>query len=210
MKGMHHEECIDQTEEVSLLDGEYDRNCNVCGRRFITTRRQAYMCPECRRRKRHEAGATGGKNAHETWKRKHGAGGAPHDVSADDVPDVPSDEALYYSESDKIKKTAPIEAHLGPYKPEEGEIEMDLSKFPSSSNRLEHPEAFLGDVVTPTTTGVDIPNTAIGYVPNPTPVCDTKRRLMDLYGQITSISAETGLAVLDIIDRMTRIDAALN
>jgi len=93
MKGMHHEEYIEETEQVSLLDGEFDRNCNVCGRRFITTRRQAFMCPECRSRKRHEAGVTGART-----RRRHGSGsmggGTPHDVKAADALEMPVTEML--------------------------------------------------------------------------------------------------------------------
>ena len=160
-------------------------------------------------------------------------------MSADDVPDVPPDESLYYSEADKIKKTAPIEAHLGPYKPKEGEIDMDLSKFPSGSNRLEHPENFtqtveteehndklraVGDAVRAAIKAASKPDTgATEDVPKSADASrmerhkmlkalalDKRGTIMSLYSTVCDISGAIETPVAELLDRLTRIDAALN
>lgn len=129
-----------------------------------------------------------------------------HDVKADDVPDVPADD--YYSEANKIKKTAPIETVLVPKK-EDKEMDTEraerLKTFPSMSKRLEHPEYFTGDALEDLdqtmTVPADIPTTCAP---------DRKRRLMDLYGTLNAYCESFGVAASDVLDRLRKIDEALS
>lgn len=150
-----------------------------------------------------------------------------HDVRADDVPDVPADD--YYSEADKIKKTAPIETVLVPKK-EDKEMDTEraerLKTFPSLSNRLEHPEYFTGD--TPESLGqtktvpddygttVDIPDIPAEQVEKMKDALregfrkDRKSVILSLYSTICDICQDVEITVPEVLDRLTRIDAALS
>lgn len=156
-----------------------------------------------------------------------------HDVKADDVPDVPADD--YYSEADKIKKTAPIETVLVPKK-EDKEMDTEraerLKTFTSLSNMTEHHEYFTGDTTadllmqktTPadssTTNDVpDIPDDAkkafdtlkvkrASLLEEIT--SDRKRMLLSLYDGMADLCTASGLTFSDVLDRLRRIDEALS
>lgn len=160
-----------------------------------------------------------------------------HDVKADDVPDVPADD--YYSEADKIKKAAPIETVLVPKK-EDKEMDTEraerLKTSPSMSNRLEHPEYFTGD--TPeslgrTKTVPDDYGTAVDISPDEKEAFDTlkkahgslkkahgslleeitsdkKRMLLALYDGMSDMCMASGMTFAEMLDRMSRLHAALS
>ena len=235
MKAFIREEYVDENEEIALLDGEYDRNCRLCGRRFITGKRQAFLCPDCRRRRNHEGGVNGGHGAQAAWRKKHGIG-FPADASPDDVPDVPADD--YDSAEEKLKKTAPIETCLVKKKEDTMDTTREemLKTFPSGSNRLENPEAFMEakknelNELRNSMSHLSDGAVTIQKDPEPDPQQDSFEKIHDamlqdlqiafrkdkkgvilsLYSTICDISRTADIPTSDMLDRLTRIDAALS
>lgn len=197
------------------MRGSYERKertviCQRCGAEFTAKSEKAKWCPPCNTRVHIE------RSNRIRAARKAAAAvtsiepvGRTNAMSAADVPDVPADD--YYSIEDKIKKTAPIETHFGPYKPteEKGDTTMDMRKFPSLSNMKEHPEYFTGDdMVKPTGTAPSDTFTHVGISTASAP--DRKRRLMDLYGNLNAYCESFGVAASDVLDRLRKIDEALS
>ena len=132
------------------------------------------------------------------------------DMKATDVPSVPTD--VYYSADDKIKKTSPIETHFGPYKKEDERMDTKreelLKAFPSMSNRILNPDNFTG---TDTGNGANIQPLTLAYTPGKeTPSPMNKAAFLKLYTTISDAADEAGIPVKDVLDRLTRIDAALS
>lgn len=198
------------------------RVCADCGKRFVG-KGAMKLCRQCRR-----------EHFMRGVKRYNQKGKFSSDARADDVPDVPSDEALYYSEADKAKKTAPIKTVLVPKKED---AEMDLSKFPSLSNRTEHPENFTGtspeffnqpaDTSVPAAESVTIHMDGTdGIAPDEKLVVDAlkeahnsllkeitsdkKRMLLSLYDGMCDLCNASDMTFAEMLDRMSRLHAALN
>lgn len=217
------------------MRGSYQRKertviCQRCGAEFTAKSEKAKWCPPCNTRVHIE------RSNRIRAARKAAAAvtsvdlaGRTHDMSAADVPDVPTDD--YYSIEDKIKKTAPIETVLVPKK-EDKEMDTEraerLKSFPSMSNRLEHPEYFTGDdMVKPTVTApsyspadngttVDMPDIPAEQVEKMKDALregfrkDRKSVILSLYSTICDICRDVEITVPEVLDRLTRIDEALS
>ena len=154
-----------------------------------------------------------------------------HDVKADDVPDVPADD--YYSEADKIRKTAPIETVLVPKKEDNMDTtrEERLKTFPSLSNMTEHPEYFtsVGDTPESLAQTKTVPadnGTPVDISPDEKEAFDTlkkahgslldeitsdkKRMLLALYDGMSDMCMASGMTFAEMLDRMSRLHAALS
>ena len=214
--------------------GVYERKertaiCQRCGTEFTTKHNRSKWCPDCARIVHYEQS--------NRCRRSHKAAaavtsvdlaGRTHGMSAADVPDVPADD--YYSKADKIKKTAPIETVLVPKKEDNMDTtrEERLKTFHSMSNRLEHPEYFTGDdMVKPTVTAPsyspadngttvvmpDIPAEQVEKMKDALREGfrkDRKSVILSLYSTICDICRDVDITVPEVLDRLTRIDAALS
>lgn len=218
--------------------------CQDCGETFVGAGAALKYCPKCKAqrkkiwqdeyRQRHGKRAKAKEVAFQEEPRNT----APvetvlvnrsveaHDVKADDVPDVPADD--YYSEADKIKKTAPIETCLVQHKEDNMDTERAerLKTFPSLSNMTEHPEYFTGDTpeslgqttTVPADNGTtqDIPDVTADQVVKMTEALREGLRknkrdvLLSLYSTICEICKDVEITVPEVLDRLTRIDAALS
>jgi uncharacterized protein YlaI len=162
---------------------------------------KAKYCPECKRRHDNEY-----FEAYNARRRKG--------VRPSDVPDVPADD--YDTLEEKIRKTAPIETVLVPKKEDNMDTERAerLKTFPSLSNRLEHPENFTQT----TATGNDMedaPKSADAarmerHKMLKALAMDKRGAIMSLYSTVCDISSAIETPVAELLDRLTRIDAALN
>jgi len=206
-----------------MPSGKYERKktpciCTICGAEYLAAGHNARYCPECKKQQR--------KEYFMAYNEKRSKG-----VRPEDVPDVPSDDELYYSEADKIKKTAPIETVLVNH---EEDTKMDeraerLKTFPSMSNMTEHPEYFTGDTPESLAQTKTVPadnGTAADISPNEMLAFDTlkkahgslleeitsnkKRMLLGLYDGITDICMASGMTFEEMLDRMSRLHAALS
>lgn len=203
-----------------LPEGLSWRECIDCSKRFVG-KGSMKLCRQCRRRRILNG-------------MKHTS--SPHDVRASDVPDVPSEN--WTSESDKVKKTAPIETCLVKKKEDTMDTTREemLKTFPSGSNRLENPEAFmetkkqdlneLRDSMRHLSDGT----VTIQKDPESEPPADSYEKIHDamlqdlqnafrkdkrgvllsLYSTICDISRAADIPTSDMLDRLTRIDAALS
>lgn len=199
-----------------MATGEHKRKpsyviCSNCGKEFLAFSRKALYCPDCK------------KIIHRQEQARYKANMR---MRLSDVPDVPADD--YDTLAEKIKKTAPIETVLVPKK-EDKEMDTEraerLKTFPSLSNMTEHPEYFTGD--TPESLGQTktVPDVN-GTSPDEMEAFDTlkkargslleeitsdkKRMLLALYDGMTDMCMASGMTFAEMLDRMSRLHAALS
>ena len=193
--------------------------CQDCGETFVGAGAALKYCPKCKAQRKkiwqdeYQQRQKKRAKAREVNAQEEQPNTAPvetvlvnrsveaHDVKVDDVPDVPADD--YYSEADKIRKTAPIETVLVPKKEDNMDTtrEERLKTFPSLRNMTEHPEYFTQPTATKMAPADD--GTALEKP-------DRKRRLMDLYGTLNAYCESFGVAASDVLDRLCKIDEALS
>ena len=203
--------------ENNMPAGVYDRKpktriCEVCGAEYTSRATNSKYCPDCAYQKKLESNAKSGAKRAEYFKtynarRRKG-------VRPSDVPEVPADD--YDTLEEKIRKTAPIETVLVAKKEDNMDTERAerLKTFPSLSNMTEHPENF----TQPTATGNDMedaPKSADAarmerHKMLKALAMDKRGAIMSLYSTICDIAGALETPVAEMLDRLTRIDAALN
>lgn len=202
-----------------MATGEHKRKpiyviCSNCGKEFSAFTKNARYCPECK------------KIIHRQEQARYKANMR---MRESDVPEVPADD--YDTLAEKIKKTAPIETCLVQHK--EDNMDNDraerLKAFPSMSNRLEHPEYFTGDTpesLGQTKTVPDDNGTTVDISPDEKEAFDTlkkahgslleeitsdkKRMLLALYDGMSDMCMASGMTFAEMLDRMSRLHAALS
>lgn len=180
--------------------------CSNCGKEFSAFSKKARYCQDCK------------KIIHRQGQKRYKANMR---MSAADVPDVPADD--YDTLAEKIRKTAPIETVLVPKKEDNMDTtrEERLKTFPSLSNMIEHPENFTQPTATemePADNGTtqDIPDVTADQVVKMTEALREDLRknkrdvLLCLYSTICEICKDVEITVPEVLDRLTRIDAALS
>ena len=134
----------------------------------------------------------------------------------EDVPKVPSDD--YMNEEEKRKKTAPIEAHFGPWTPDK-KVDDRMKDFPSLSNKIAQLEAAAAAARTQT---VEIGDPAHTFSPadngttvhledlHVTSTPDMRLFLIDTYKDMASKCWEIGLSVGAVCRKLQELDTLLN